>query len=230
MRPSKVICTAFSAALALALTAIPAFGQSDIAERRAEIDRMEREAIDTLFDEHPEARDLYDRAAGYAAFTTREIAAGIKAGGGHGVAVNKQTNERTYMNMSTGGLSLGLGGQKYDLVLLFQDRAKLNEFTRGDWQGDVGASAIAGRADATAEMRFSDGIAAFPLDERGLLLEADLSGTRFSVDEELNRGYERTEWRGESDYDPTRTKPGRSGEHRQYRDSHVSTPRPPVQQ
>lgn len=179
-------------AVGLAFTMVFAAGavQADDetkAEKRAEIDQMAETALDELFAEHPQARQLYEEAAGYAAFSSTEVSAGIKAGGGKGVAVDKETNERTYMNMKTGGVSLGLGGQQYQLVMLFETDQQFDQFVNGQWQGDLGASAVAGESAAGVGMNFRDGVAVFPISEKGLLLEADLTGTKFSVDEKLNR-------------------------------------------
>ena len=67
-------------------------------------------------------RDLYGRAAGYAVFTVTKGGFIVSGGGGNGVAVNKATGQRTYMRMGTGGIGLGIGGQRYGLVMLFENR------------------------------------------------------------------------------------------------------------
>lgn len=192
----------FAVGLAFAMVVSAGAAQADDetkAEKRAEIDQMAETALDELFAEQPQARQLYEEAAGYAAFSSTEVSAGIKAGGGSGVAVDKETNERTYMNMKTGGVSLGLGGQRYQLVMLFENDEDLNEFINEQWQGDLGASAVAGEASAAGAMNFRDGVVAFPISEKGLLLEADLTGTKFTVDEDLNRGARATRTDAERD-------------------------------
>lgn len=89
---------------------------------------MAQNALDQLFETEPDARDLYQKAYGYAVFNATELTALLTAGGGDGVAVNKVTNERTYMNMGTAGMAAGIGGQQYQLVMLFEDEQRFKEY------------------------------------------------------------------------------------------------------
>lgn len=179
--------------LGLAMGVFVSYAQADEqtnAEERAELDREAQTALEHLFQEEPTAQRLYDQAAGYAAFTNYKFAAGIVAGGGNGVAVNKETNDRIYMDMGTAGVALGLGGQKYHLVILFETQDDLNEFIADEWEATASANAVAGEAGANAATNFRDGVLIYPLTEGGLMLNADISGTRFWIDDELNEGVE----------------------------------------
>lgn len=175
--------------LALVLTAFTAFSQDvtqSIADERAEADRTAEATLDQLFEEQPDAKRLYEQAYGYAVFTNYKFAAGIVAGGGSGVAINKQTDERIYMEMGTAGIAAGLGGQKYQLVMLFETGETFNDFITDGWEATASANAVAGEAGANAATSFKDGVLIYPLTDAGLMLNADISGTRFWIDEDLN--------------------------------------------
>jgi lipid-binding SYLF domain-containing protein len=158
-----------------------------VAARRQEIDNNAESTLQTLFAARESSKDLYDKAAGYAVFTaTKAGLVVVTGGGGTGVAVDKKTGKRTYMRMGTGGVSLGIGAQRYDLVILFEDEAHLNRFIAGGWDASTTAQAAAGKEGITFTSSFVDGVAFYQLTEKGLMAQADISGTRFWVADNLN--------------------------------------------
>jgi lipid-binding SYLF domain-containing protein len=173
-------------ALSLALTAGHVLAE-DRAERKSEIDANADAALEKLFAERPAARELYNTAAGYAVFTaTRAGGLVVTGGGGTGVAVDKATGQRTYMRMGSGGVGLGVGAQRYDLIILFETGEDIASFAEGGWDASATAQAAAGRDGVAVSSSFVDGLAFFQLTERGLMAQADVSGTRFWVAESLN--------------------------------------------
>jgi len=160
--------------------------QNEGAQRKTEIDATAQATLDKLLEQHPDARGLYDKAAGYAAFTATKAGFLVTGGGGTGVAVNKGTAARKYMRMGTGGIGLGIGAQRYDLIVLFEDEAHLNRFVEGGWDASASAQAAAGSDGVTLSSSFVGGVAVFQLTDRGLMAQADVSGTRFWVIDDLN--------------------------------------------
>ena len=152
----------------------------------AKVDEMADEALENLFTEHPRAKDLYGSAYGWAAFDNLKLAVGISGGGGNGVAVNKQTGERTYMKMGTGGVGLGIGANKYQIVFLFQDETTFSNFVSKGWQADAGATAAAGKSAADVKTDFVNGLAIYQMTEKGLMLNADIAGTKYWKHKKLN--------------------------------------------
>src|SRR5262245_23086683 len=185
------------AALLIAGLGIPAFADDDktkdqketqeAKEKRTEIDKVAKETLDDLFAKHDKAKSAYDKAAGYAVFDNMKVAVVVTGGGGHGVAVNKSTGERTYMKMGTGGVGVGLGAQKYQVVMLFENKKALDDFIHHGWKATGTATASAGEKGANVGTEFKDGVAYYVLTEKGLMASADLSGTKYSVDEDLNK-------------------------------------------
>jgi lipid-binding SYLF domain-containing protein len=156
--------------------------------RRQEIDVKTQQTLEKLFEARGSgaARDLYDKAVGYAAFSATKAGFFVTGGGGTGVAVDKNSGRRTYMRMGTGGIGLGIGAQRYDLVILFETAAHLDRFIQGGWDASTTAQAAAGKEGITFTSSFVDGVAFFQLTDRGLMAQADVSGTRFWTVDDLN--------------------------------------------
>jgi len=163
------------------------------AEKCAEINRLATATLDTLKAKSPEAHKLYNRAYGYAVFDNFKLSFLLSGSGGKGVAVAKATGQRTYMNMGGAGVGLGAGAHKHQIVFLFETEDRFNQFINEGWTANVSANAVAGKAGANAEATFEDGMAYYQLTEAGLMLQADIGGTRYWRDEELNKLQEATD-------------------------------------
>ena len=174
-------------AAVLSLVSGPVLAQagSDVQERRQEIDTAAQTTLDGLMSEEAGVRDLYGRAAGYAVFTVTKGGFIVSGGGGNGVAVNKGSGQRTYMRMGMAGVGLGIGGQRYGLVILFETEDRLSKFVAGGWDSSATAEAVAGQEGVAFRSSFIDGMAIFQVTEKGLMAWADVSGTKFWVNEEL---------------------------------------------
>ncbi len=174
--------------IALALAAAPSSAADEIrrSEKRVRIDSVARETLHRLFSNKPKAQRLYDKAVAYAVFSNIKISLVITGGGGTGVAVDK-AGGRTYMKMATAGLNLGLGGQKYQVVFLFQDRPTFERFVEQGWEAEGSANAVAGNLGTNVEASFRNGMAVFQLTQAGLMLQADISGTKYWKSKKLNR-------------------------------------------
>jgi lipid-binding SYLF domain-containing protein len=171
----------------LAFVAGPVFAQAstDVQARRQEIDSAAQTTLDGLINEEAAVKDLYGRAAGYAVFTVTKGGFIVSGGGGNGVAVNKGSGQRTYMRMGMAGVGLGIGGQRYGLVILFETEDRLNKFVAGGWDSSATAEAVAGQEGVAFRSSFIDGMAIFQVTDKGLMAWADVSGTKFWVTDEL---------------------------------------------
>ena len=155
-------------------------------EKKDEINKMADEALGELFEGNASATGLYDKAVGYAVFDNLKIQFIVAGGGGSGVAVDKASGKRTYMKMGTGGIGLGLGGKKYQVIFLFETEKRLQSFIEKGWKADTSASAAAGSAAAGVEAQFQDGIAYYQITEKGLIASADIAGTKYWKNKKLN--------------------------------------------
>ncbi|MEE4274026.1 MAG: YSC84-related protein [Thermoanaerobaculales bacterium] len=154
--------------------------------KRAKIDEMAQWSLDKVLAGRDKAQPLFDSCYGWAAFDNLKIALGFSGGGGNGVAVVKASGERTYMKMGTAGIGLGLGGQKYQVVFLFQNEAVFNRFVEKGWKADASAQAAAGADGANATTGFVNGIAVWQITDKGLMASADITGTKYWKNKKLN--------------------------------------------
>ena len=154
--------------------------------KQAKIDAEAQASLDEVLAKNEKAAALLEGAYGWAAFDNLKIALGFSGGGGNGVAVNKSTGARTYMKMGTAGVGFGIGGQKYQVVFLFQDEKTFNNFVEKGWKADASAQAAAGTEGANATTGFVNGIAVYQLTDKGLMASADITGTKYWKDDELN--------------------------------------------
>jgi lipid-binding SYLF domain-containing protein len=154
--------------------------------KRGKINEAAEEALEELFAQNAKAKEIFAGSYGWAVFDNLKIGIGISGGGGNGVAVVKDTNERTYMKMGTAGVGLTLGAQKYQVVFLIQDSKTFDSFVNKGWQADAGASAVAGASGAGVMTDFVNGLAIYQLTEKGLMANADIAGTKYWKNKKLN--------------------------------------------
>jgi lipid-binding SYLF domain-containing protein len=155
--------------------------------KRQKIDEMADDALAELFRTSIKAKTLYEKAYGWAAFDNLKLAFGFSGGGGNGVAVDGSDGSRTYMKMGTVGFGLGLGGQTYQVVFLFQDRGTFLNFVEKGWQADAGARAAAGTSGVNAQTAFVNGLAVYQMTDKGLMANVDIAGTKYWKNKKLNK-------------------------------------------
>ena len=164
----------------LLLIALPLGVAADNPEtKRRKIDSRTEKALEKVLGDSKNARSLYDDAAGYAVFTTTKAAFGVSGGAGSGVAIHKDSGDRTYMKMGTAGIGFGIGVKRYEVVMLFETEQAFRSFVDKGWRGDAQAGAAAGTEGVSAQTTFHDGMAIFVRTKKGLMASADVSGTKY---------------------------------------------------
>ncbi|GAL02513.1 putative lipoprotein [Photobacterium aphoticum] len=156
-------------------------------EARLALNTMADTALIRLFNDEPSAKLLFDHAYGYAVFDSRKFSLMLHTNQGAGVAVDRQNGQRTYMKMFGAGLAAGLGGKFYQQVILFEDKATFDSFITDGWEATSELSAVAGKESAELTAKYNGGMAIYQLGEKGLLLDANISGSKYWVDDELTQ-------------------------------------------
>lgn len=161
------------------------------AEKRADADRMAREALDRLYRTQPSAKGHVENAAGYGVFSNVGSKIFLLAtGNGFGVVVDNKSGKRTYMRMAEVGVGVGLGVKDFRAVFVFDSKNVMNTFVNDGWDfgGDADAAAThQGEGAALAQgISVAPGIHLYQMTETGLALSATLAGTKYWKDEELN--------------------------------------------
>jgi len=155
-------------------------------EKREQIDERAAENLAALLEKSPQAQELYEMAFGWAAFHNLKLAAGVTAGGGKGVAVNRVSGDRVYMEMATVGVGVSLGGQKYDVIFLFETAKSLHSFIENGWEANASANAAAWKSGVNKATAFVNGLAIYQMTNGGLMVNADIAGTKYWKDGKLN--------------------------------------------
>jgi len=179
MKKRTWVAVAVCLALIVSAPAVLAQGDDKKSKKRGKIDARSSEVLDQVLGESANAKELYEKAMGYAVFDNTKVALGVSGGGGSGVAVNKSTSTRTYMKMGTAGVGFGIGAKKYQVIMLFENEKVFQNFVEKGWQADAQAGAAAGTKGAAAKTTFHDGIAVFVRTKKGLMASADVSGTKY---------------------------------------------------
>ena len=154
--------------------------------KRLKINEMADAALETVMNGNWKAEELFETAYGWAAFDNLKIAFLLSGGGGNGMAIRKESGERTYMKMGTAGIGLGIGGQSYQVIFFFQDERTFHNFVEKGWKADASAQAAAGKDGANATTGFVNGVAVWQITDKGLMASADISGTKYWKNKKLN--------------------------------------------
>ena len=173
-------------------TASPAAAPKDkwtemrLDSKRKVVDAMAGETLERLTIREPKAKELFEKAYGYAVFDNFKFGIGLSGAGGTGVAVERKSGKRIYMKMGSAGIGLTLGGQKYRVIFLMQDSETFDRFVTKGWYADASARAAAGREGGASGTSFVNGLAIFQLNASGLMASLDISSTWYTKDDELN--------------------------------------------
>ncbi|AOY00696.1 YSC84-related protein [Jeongeupia sp. USM3] len=161
------------------------------ATQRSELKQMASETLTQLYKTYPKSKSAISHSAGYAVFDNFSAKLMLAGGNsGHGIAVNRSNSHVTYMDMLGAQAGLGLGAKSYRQVFIFKNKSALNEFIRSGWQFGAQANASAKAddqgGDAAGATSVAPGVWMYQMTETGLAAEATLTGSKFSVNDELN--------------------------------------------
>ncbi|MGF1871840.1 hypothetical protein [Photobacterium indicum] len=156
-------------------------------EARKALNTMSDTALARLFDKQPSTKVLFDSAYGYAVFDSRKFSLMLHTNQGAGVAVNRKTSKRTYMKMFGAGLAAGLGGKFYQQIIFFEDQKTFDGFVKDGWEATSEMGAVAGTESAELTAKYNGGMAIYQIGEKGLLLDANVSGSKYWIDTDLTQ-------------------------------------------
>jgi len=130
----------------------------------------------------PSMARLLERADGYAVFpAVVKGAVGVGAAHGDGILFERgKPIGKTSLTQVTVGAQLG--GQEYSEVIVFQTSPALTDFSAGRLNFAAQMSAVALKAGASADAKFTNGVAVFTATKGGLMFEASVGGQKFSYE------------------------------------------------
>lgn len=155
------------------------------AEARDELGEKVQTAIDLALQEDPGLSAFFAGAVGYAVFPTVGRGA-VGVGGAYGKGELYERGQLAgYCTLSQATIGLALGGQRYTQFIFFETEAALDQFKSGNFAFAAQVSAVALRSGASANARYTDGVAVFTMSEAGLMYEASIGGQKFSYEPKM---------------------------------------------
>ena len=160
-------------------------------EKRSHVQTMRSAALFQLYGLEPAARSEIAAAPGYAVFEAVRTQILITAtGNAYGIVRDNQTGTDTYMSAFSGGAGFGLGVKGFRAVVVFKDRATMNEFVNKGWvfgaSGTADAKSSTDGGSVSSSMAFGDGMKVYTFTDTGLMAGASLNGVKVWKDEKLN--------------------------------------------
>lgn len=149
---------------------------------RAQTNEEVQEVIKKFKEGDPGMQGWFRDAYGYAVFPSVGKGA-IGIGGAHGKGlVYEQGGVIGKTSLTAVTVGFQLGGQAFSEVIFFKDKAALDDFTRGNFEFDAGASAVALTAGASRDIAYRKGVAVVTATKGGLMYEASIGGQKFSFE------------------------------------------------
>ena len=175
-------------------TAVAAKGdassQDSKEQHRQKILAMKDRTLADLYKRKPEAKEVIEKAEGYAVFDATGLFAVFYIGiAGRGVLIDNANGGTTYMTMARAGTGPGLGYERFRAVIAFKNRKLFDTFkTVG---GDIGASGhlVAKGFDmgggVGGEKSFNPMLSIYQITDKGLAAEVSWGATVFAPDPTL---------------------------------------------
>ena len=137
-------------------------------------------AVSTFKSTDPSIQKFFDNSSGYAVFPTiTKGAMGVGAAHGDGEVIQRGAVIGT-TSVSQVTVGAQLGGQQYSEIIFFENKDALDSFKEGHFTMAAQVSAVAAAEGASANARYSSGVAVFTVAKGGLMYEASVGGQKFS--------------------------------------------------
>ena len=160
-------------------------------EKRNFVLQMKDNALAKLYAEKPYAREVINKAAGYAVFSnfnTQLLIVG--SGNGYGVAIDNSNGNEIFMRMAEGAVGLGVAFKDFEEVIVFNNKEIFYNFITEGWnysaQGDAVAKYDEDGGAATGEVPLNSDVVVFQMTKDGIALRATIGASKFWIDDELN--------------------------------------------
>jgi lipid-binding SYLF domain-containing protein len=192
-KTQKMIIAAVMATLLLAMLACSTTPktQPEKDTARDSIRAMTQQTLADLYKKEPAAKGAVAGAAGYAVFSDFGFKVMFMGGAhGKGMAVGNAAKQETFMKMTEFQPGLGVGAEKFRLVLILENPKAYNQFVTSGWE--LGANAMAAAKSgsegggAAGAVSFSEGVKMYQLNETGAIVGVSITGAKYSKDEDLN--------------------------------------------
>src|SRR5258706_5176576 len=164
----------------IAILSFLMFSFSAIAQKEVKMMEDSKKAKEAIIKSDAGLGNLFKSAYGYAIFPNiGKGALGVGGAGGKGIVYEKgNAVGRAKMVQITVGAQAG--GQAYREVIFFETKDALERFKGDKLEFSGQMSAVAAKAGASANAKYTDGVLVFTEERGGLMLEASIGGQKFT--------------------------------------------------
>jgi lipid-binding SYLF domain-containing protein len=158
----------------------PIFGQSDSKKNKIITDSNTAKAEFIKTD--PLMKAMFDNAYGYVIFpNVGKGGIGVGGAAGNG-AVYEKVKLVGMAKLSQLSIGLQAGGQAYREVIFFETKGEMDRFKESKFEFSAQASAVAVKAGASGNAKYTKGVMVFTMQKGGLMYEASVGGQKFKFD------------------------------------------------
>jgi lipid-binding SYLF domain-containing protein len=187
-RTLTIAAAALLASVPLASTPVQA---ADKAQQQADIRKTSQDILGELIKVVPSAKDVIERAAGFAVFSTTGLKIFVAGGGmGSGMAVNNQTGKVVFMKMVEAQAGLGMGYSQLKQVWVFDTQSAFENFVNSGWefggQATLNAQAAGQGGGYAGAIPVSPGVWIYQLTGDGLAASVTVKGSKYYKADDLN--------------------------------------------
>jgi lipid-binding SYLF domain-containing protein len=166
--------------LVCVINIVPAFGQSDSKKDKiiADSNNAKKEFItaDHLMS------SIFEKAYGYVIFPNVGKG-GIGVGGAAGNGAVYEGNKVVgFAKLSQLSIGFQAGGQAYSEIIFFESKAAMQHFKESKFEFAAQVSAVAAKAGASGNAKYTDGVMVFTIQKGGLMYEASVGGQKFKYE------------------------------------------------
>jgi len=124
-------------------------------------------------------KSIFDNAYGYVIFpNVGKGGVGVGGAAGNG-AVYEKSMLIGLAKLSQLSIGLQAGGQAYREVIFFESKAAMERFKDSKFEFSAQVSAVAVKAGASGNAKYTDGVMVFTMQKGGLMYEASVGGQKF---------------------------------------------------
>lgn len=128
----------------------------------------------------PLMKSIFSNAHGYVIFpNVGKGGVGVGGAAGNG-AVYEKGQLIGMAKLSQLSIGLQAGGQAYREVIFFESKAAMDRFKDSKFEFSAQVSAVAVKAGASGNAKYTDGVMVFTMQKGGLMYEASVGGQKFT--------------------------------------------------
>jgi len=165
--------------------------EEEKAKERKHILKTADDTLPELYKHVPKAKDVLEKAYGYAVFSNTGYNIILYVGGkGKGVAFKNSDKKPIFMTMLNVGTGPGVGYDEYRQVLIFSSEMLFKQFTTIGMNTSASANVTIKMGDVEVDesgaMTLVPGESLYQINDKGIDIQADWGGMKYFKDSDLN--------------------------------------------